>query len=159
MHRDPVIKQVVPVALCVTLLLAGCGGGEMSHPEYVERVEAIQNRGIEQYEDLVTSPQGELLVVGQGPHLGFADQGAELTGFTPQDLHVALERVAEIQAEALEDAAAIEPPEQIAGLHSPHFRELPIEALVARAGTAANWEELSESPEMAAYRAALAADR
>ena len=33
------------------------------------------------------------------------------------------------------------------------------EALAGRAGTAADWEELSETPEMAAYRTALAADK
>jgi hypothetical protein len=66
--------------------------------------------------------------------------------------------VAEIQAEALEAAAAIDPPDQIADLHALYFRELPIAELAARAGTAADWYELSESREMAAYRAALAAD-
>ena len=71
---------------------------------------------------------------------------------------MALERVAEIQAEALKAAAAIEPPEQIADLHALYFRELPIAELAARAGIAADWDELSESPEMAAYRAGLAAD-
>jgi hypothetical protein len=73
-------------------------------------------------------------------------------------LHVALEQVAEIQAEALEAAAAIDPPQQIADLHALFFRELPIAELAARAGTAADWDELSDSPEMAAYRDALAAD-
>jgi hypothetical protein len=99
-----------------------------------------------------------VLIVGQGSHLGLADQGAELTDFTPHDLHVALVQVAEIQAEALGAAAAIDPPEQIAGLHDLYFRELPIAELATRAGTAADWDELSESPEMAAYRDALAAD-
>ncbi len=50
------------------------------------------------------------------------------------------------------------PPEQIADLHALYFRELPISELAARAGTAADWDELSESAEMAAYRAGLAAD-
>ena len=35
---------------------------------------------------------------------------------------------------------------------------LPIEELAARAGSASDWEELSESAEMAAYRNALAGD-
>ena len=151
-------RRFTYLALIAALLLSGCGGGEMSLTEYVERVDAIFANGIEGYEEIVASPQGLVLIVGQGPHLGFGDQGAQLTDFTPQDLHVALEQVAEIQAEALEAAAAIDPPEQIADLHALYFRELPIAELAARAGTAADWEELSESPEMARYRDALAAD-
>jgi hypothetical protein len=130
----------------------------MSLTEYVERVDAIFERGIQEYETVIASPQGLVLIVGQGQHLGFADQGAQLTDFTPQDLYVALERVAEIQAEALKAAAAIDPPEQIADLHALFFRELPIADLAARASIAADWDELFESPEMAAYRDALAAD-
>jgi hypothetical protein len=146
------------MALCVALLAAGCGGGELSLTEYVDEIDAIFQRGIQQYGQIVASPEGLVLIAGQGAHVGFDDQGAQLTDFTPQDLQVALEQVAEIQAEALEAAADIEPPEEIADLHALYFRELPIAALAARAGTAADWDELSESPEMAAYRTALAAD-
>jgi len=99
-----------------------------------------------------------VLVVGQGPHLGLDDPAAQLTDFTPQDLHVALTEVAAIQADALEAAASIDPPVLVADLHPLFFRELPIAELAARAGTAADWEELSPTPEMAAYRTALAAD-
>jgi hypothetical protein len=152
------IKLWVSFALCVSLPLASCGGGEMTMADYVDRVDAIFDRGLEQYEAVVVSPQGQVLIVGQDGHLGFADQGAQLTDFTPWDLHVALGQVAEIQAEALEAAAAIDPPDQIADLHALYFRELPIAELAVRAGTAVDWYELSESREMAAYRAALAAD-
>ena len=158
MHGGFWIRRIIPLALWITFLLAGCGGGEMSLTEYVERINGIFDRGIEQYEPLATSQEGLVLIVGQGSHLGIADQEAQLTDFTPHDLHVALEQVAEIQAEALDAAAAIEPPEQVADLHQLYFRELPIAELAARAGTAADWYELSDSPEMAAYRAALAAD-
>jgi len=146
--------------MCLAIIIAagGCSGGEMTLTEYVERVDAIFDRGIQQYEVIVAGPQGLVLIVGQGPHLGFADQGAQLTDFTPQDLAAALEQVAEIQAEALEAAAAIDPPEQIADLHVLFFRELPIAELAARARIAADWHELSDSQEMAAYRDALAAD-
>ncbi len=130
----------------------------MSLTEYVESVDAIFARGVGQYEALVSAPEGLVLIVGQGSHLGFEDQGAQLTDFTPQDLHVALEQVAKIQSEALAAAAAMNPPEQIADLHILFFRELPIAELAVRAGTAPDWEELSESAEMAAYRKALAAD-
>jgi hypothetical protein len=143
---------------CLVLVVAACGGGEMSLQEYVETVDAIFDRGLRRYEEVVAGPQGLVLVVGQGPHLGIGDQGAQLTDFTPQDLQVVLEQVAAIQAEALEAAAAIDPPEQIADLHVLYFRELPIAELAVRAGVATDWEELSDSPEMAAYREALAAD-
>ncbi len=145
-------------ALLAALILTGCGGGEMSLNEYVERVDAIFQQGIAEYEVLVASPEGKVLIVGQGAHMGFSDDGAQLTDFTPADLHVALQRLSEIQDEALAAAAAIEPPAQIAEIHDLYFRELPIKELAVRAGTAADWEELSASPEMAAYRVALAAD-
>jgi hypothetical protein len=130
----------------------------MSLNEYVERVDAVFQQGIGQYEVLVASPEGKVLLVGQGAHMGFSEEGTRLSDFTPQDLHVAMEQVAEIQAEALALAAAIEPPEQIAEIHEIFFRELPIAELAARAGTAADWDELSATEEMAAYRTALAAD-
>ncbi len=151
-------KLWVPVTLWVSLLLVSCGGGELTMSEYVDAVDAIFARGIERYEAVVVSPQGQVLIVGQGEHLGFTGQGAQLTDFTPQDLSVALEQVAGIQAEALEAAAAIEPPDQIADIHALYFRELPIAELAARAATAADWYELSDSPEMEAYRVALAGD-
>jgi hypothetical protein len=144
--------------LAVPAFLAGCGGGDMSLTEYVEEINAIFDRGMERYERIVATEEGPVLIVGQGSHLGFEQGGTELTDFTPQDLHVALEKVAEIQAEALDAAAAIDPPEQIAELHELYFRELPIAELAARAASAADWHELSESSEMAAYRTALAAD-
>lgn len=151
-------RVLATTCLAVIAVAGGCGGGEMTLTEYVERIDAIFSRGLQQYEALVESRQGMVLIVGQGPHYGFDDRGAQLTDFTPQDLQLALERLAEIQAEAVEAAAAIDPPEQIADLHALYFRELPIAELAARAGVAADWDELSESPEMAAYRAALAAD-
>ena len=148
------VKRFVPLVLCVTLLVSGCGGGEMSLPEYVEQLNAILNRAHQQYEVLVASPQGAVLVA----------EAAQLTDFTPQDLQAAFERVSEIAVEVGEATDAIEPPEQIADLHNLWFDfqgefASAHEALAARAGTAGDWEELSESPEMATYRAALAADK
>ena len=147
------------IGICLVLTAAACGGSsEMSLTEYVGAVDAIFAQGVEQYEAIVSTPQGLVLIVGQGSHLGLDDDGAQLTDFTPQDLHVALEKVAQVQSEALAAAAAMNPPEQIADLHALFFRELPIAELAVRASTAADWEELSESAEMAAYRNALAAD-
>lgn len=120
----------------------------MTLTEYIERVDAIFAEGLQKYETLLAGPDGEVLVA----------EGERLAEFTPQDLQVGLERLGEIQADALATANAIDPPEQIAELHVLFFRRLPIEELAARAGTAADWEELSESAEMADYRAGLAAD-
>jgi hypothetical protein len=145
--EDVVRRAWAAICLAVIVVADGCGGSEMT--DYVERVNAVLDRAMERYEELVASPQGEVLVA----------EGAQLADFTPQDLQAALERVGEIQAEALEATDAIEPPEQITDLHDLFFRELPIEALAARAGTAADWEELSESREMAAYRGGLVADK
>ena len=134
----------------VIFVASSCGGGdgEMSLTEYVERVDAILSRGLQRYEALVASPQGEVLVA----------EAVRLADFTPQDLQVALERLGDIQAEALEAAFTIEPPEDMVDLHTLFFRRLPIEELAARAGTAADWEELSGSPEMVVYRALLVED-
>ena len=139
MHPELSGRSLVPLALCLAFLMAACGGGEMSLTEYVESIDAIQQKGIEQYEALVTSPEGLVLIVGQGAHLGFEGQGAQLSDFTPYDLHVAMEQVADIQDEALAAAHAIEPPKQIADLHALWFRELPIAEVAARAATAADW--------------------
>ena len=157
-HGGFTIRRFIALTLSTMLLLVGCGRGEMSLTEYVDRINAIFEHGVEQYAPLATSPEGLVLIVGQGSHLGIADQGVELTDFTPRDLQIALERVAEIQDEALAAAADIDPPDQVADLHRLYFRELPIAELAARAGTAADWYELSESAEMVAYREALAAD-
>lgn len=146
------------MVVVASLLIASCGGSEMSMTEYVDELDAVFDRGIARYEELITSPEGRVLVAGQGEHLGFDSEGAELSDFTPWELHIALEQVAEIQTEAVAAAGAIDPPEEIEELHALYFRELPIAELAARAATAEDWHELSESEEMAAYRAGLAAD-
>ena len=138
----------------LVLVVAACDGGEMSLTEYVEQLNAIVIPATQQYDVLVASPQGAVL----------AAEGAQLTDFTPQDLQAALERLSEIVVEVGEATDAIEPPEQIADLHNLWFGfhgefTSAQEVLAARAGTAADWEELSESPEMVAYRAALAEDK
>ena len=142
------------VGVCLVLMVAACGGGEMLLTEYVERVNATVDRASQQYFDLVASPQGAVLVA----------EGVRLSAFTPQDLQSALERVREIEAEVEEAVDAIEPPEQVADLHNLLFDFdddfiSAQEAVAAKAGSAADWEELSESPEMAAYRNALAEDK
>ena len=155
----PIRLRAVALILCIgAALLTGCGNDELSMAEYAEQLDGIFERGIQQYTALVESPDGLVLIAGQGPHLGFDDGGTTLTDYTPQQLGSALTRLAAIQAEALETAASITPPEAIADLHALYFRELPIAALAERAAVATSWEDLSDSPEMAAYRSALAAD-
>lgn len=123
----------------------------MSLTEYVGRLNAIVDRMSQQHAELVTSPQGKVLVA----------EAAQLTDFTPQHLQVALERVRQIEIEVMEALDAIEPPEQVTDLHNLLFARYTSArvALAARAGTAADWEELSETPEMASYRAALIEDK
>jgi hypothetical protein len=140
------------MCLAGIVVTGGCGGGEMSLTEYVDRLNAIMDRANQQGEALVASPQGEVL---------FAD-GEQLTNFTPQDLQAALQRVGEIEVEVREATDAIEPPEEVADLHNLLFDTrfaVAREALATRAGTAADWEELSETPEMAAYRTAVTVDK
>jgi hypothetical protein len=138
-------KRSVPIAAYLTVLLCGCSGGEMSLTEYVERINAVENQA---------SQQGAVLIA----------EAELIDDFTPQDLQAGLDRARVIRIDVKEATDGIEPPEQIAELHylifDWHTRFIPIEeALAKRAGiaadTAADWEELSESPEMAAYRAAI----
>lgn len=139
---------------CLVLVTVACGGGEISQTEYVERLNAIVERAAGEYEELVTSPQGAVLVA----------EATQLSDFTPQDLQSALEQVRGIEIEVEEATGAIEPPEHLAQLHHFFFDFdgafiSSQEAMAARAGTATNWLELSESAEMAAYRVALAEDK
>lgn len=148
--------RVAALAMVVSLVLVGaCGGSEPSLTEYVEEVNGIVANAQNQYEELLETPESGV----------FLAEGQELLDFTPRDLQVVLERIAVLAADVLESARAIEPPELIAELHDTWFEvdddsfTQAQAALAARAGTAADWYELSDSPEMAAYRAALAADK
>jgi len=143
------------IALGVALVLAGCGGGsELSLTEYVDQLNVIVGQASQEYEELVSSPEGGVLI---------ADR-SELASYTPQDLQAAFGRVREIESRVEEATAAIDPPEPVAALHHLFFDFdsefiLAQEALAVRAGTASDWQELSDSPEMAAYRIALAEDK
>ena len=148
------LKRPVQFVLFTALALSACGGGEMSLTEYVDRLNVIVERARQQYEGLTTSGQGGVLIA----------EGDQLAGFTPRDLQIALQRVREIEREVEEATAAIDPPEPVAELHNLFFDFddefiTAQEALAVRAGTAADWNELSASPETAAYRSALAADK
>lgn len=142
------------VAACLAVVVASCGGGEASLADYTERVRVVVDRAAEQYWTLVASPEGAVLVAGPD----------QITEYTPQDLQDALERVRQIEAGVEESIAAIDPPDAIAEIHDLFFKFdegfiSAQEALAAGAGTAADWYELSESPEMSTYRSALAQDK
>jgi hypothetical protein len=139
-------NRFTPLVLCLALLLCGCGGGALSLTEYTEHINAVETRASE-----------------QGERIG--DEIEDIVDFTPQDLQAVLEKARVIRIEVKEATDGIEPPEQVADIHSLvfdwHTEFIGIEeALAARAGTtphtAAGWTELSDSPEMAAYRAAIA---
>lgn len=151
----PMMKRIAVVMSAASLLLLGCGGGDMSLTEYVEELSIVVDHARERYDELLATRQGAVLVA----------EGDQLTDYTPHDLKIAIEQVSEIGREVERAVAAIEPPNQIADLHNFYFDfgedsyTAAYDALAVRAGTAASWEELSASPEMAAYRAALARDK
>jgi hypothetical protein len=126
----------------------------MTMSEYVDSLNVIVEQARQQYEELAASTESGVL----------AAEPDQLSKFTPQDLQAALEHVRQIEALVDEATSAIDPPEQVAELHSLFFdfdSEFisAQEALAARAGTAVDWNELSNTPEMAAYRMALAQDK
>lgn len=141
------IRGSALLVVSLALVLAACGGGELSLTEYVERINAMESEAGRQAARLFT-------------------EADEITDFTPQQLQGGLERaLREIRLPLQEAADAIEPPSQIAEIHHLmwdwHEEFIAVEeALAARAGVAPDttdgWVELSDSPEMAAYRNAIA---
>jgi hypothetical protein len=136
------------------LVVTACTSGELSVTEYVEEVNAIVNRASQRYEAVASDGRGAVLVAN----------GARLADFTPQDLSEAFQEVRKLEAELEAAIGEIEPPAQIADLHNLMFDFddgffAAQEAMAARARTVTSWSELSASPEMEAYRAALAKDK
>ena len=139
------------VPLILSLLLSACGSSGMSLDEYAQW-----------FTDL-TDEANERATTGIGPQGGvlFAT-GEQLAAFTPGDLHTSLKQVGEIEAWVLGEAAKVDPPDGAAGLHDYFFSDTYTaarEGLAARAATTDDWQELSDSAEMAAYRDAVAGDR
>lgn len=126
----------------------------MSLTEYVDSLNAIVEQARQEYQELAVGTAGGVLVA----------EPDQLSEFSPQDLQTALERVRQIEARVDEATAAIDPPEPVAELHNLFFDFdsgfiTAQEALATRAGTAVDWNELSNTPEMIAYRTALAEDK
>jgi hypothetical protein len=148
------LRDRLLIGAAVLVFAASCGSSELSVTEYVDEVNGIVNRAAQQYEAIVSDQNGAVLVA----------RGARLADFEPQDLHEALQHVRAIEAELDEAISKIDPPDQIADLHylvfdfDDGFIEAQ-EALAAEAEAVRSWEELSASPEMAAYRVALAKDK
>jgi hypothetical protein len=144
------MKRFLPAILGFALVLGSCGGGEMTLPEYVDRLNTIIEGAVSQADDLYA---------GVGAVMG---ENADLSAFTPQDLQIALEEVAGIEEAMTAATAAIDPPEVAREFHDRYFDarfSTAREALAIRAGSAISWEELSETPEMAAYRKVVAQDK
>lgn len=139
-------RRSVLAAVCLAVVVAGCGGTAMSLTEYTERMNAMEQRATQRAEQLVAEAESA-------------------TDFTPQGLQTVLEQAGLIRVEIKEAADAIDPPDQVADLHNlifdghTHFISVE-ENLAVRAGgaedTEADWAALSNSPEMAAYRDAIA---
>ena len=145
------MRRVVRAGAWIALLISACGGGEMTLTEYVDSLNAIVEQARQQYEELAASAESGVLAAEQD----------QLSEFTPQDLQAALVHVRQIEALVDEGTSAIDPPEQVAELHNLFFdfdSEFisAQEALAARAGTAVDWNELSNTPEMAGALAGLA---
>jgi hypothetical protein len=139
------VRSGSSVATVCILLVSGCGGGEISLTEYVDRINDVEYRASRQAEKLVANAE-------------------QITDLTPQDLQAGLEQAYAIRTEVKDATDDIEPPEQVADMHELifdwHTRFIDIEqALAARVGTAedtaTDWAELSSSSEMAVYRTAI----
>ncbi|MCB2224219.1 MAG: hypothetical protein KQH83_08605 [Actinobacteria bacterium] len=145
-------RRTLALVVLLPLLTLGCGASEMTLTEYAAEIDGIISEAADEWFEITSEPPGSVLV---------ADR-EHLDDFTPQDLQEALGRVIEVEVGLLEAVGAVDPPAQIADLHDRLFNHeyTDVErALAARAGAASDWEELSESPEMAAYREALAEDK
>ena len=135
------------------LVVAGaCGGGEPTLGEYVEELTAMMDQAIQ---------EGEALT-GQAPGAVLVAESDELSSFTPQDLQAALEQLKRLERDVRQAAEAIEPPEALVDVHRLMFDTRfasALQPLADRAGTAETWEELADTPEMVAYRRAVAVDK
>ncbi|MDJ0961937.1 MAG: hypothetical protein QNJ88_14885 [Acidimicrobiia bacterium] len=140
-------RWLIGLALVLVLIGSACGDDELTLTEYVEQVNAAAT---------VASARGAELV----------RDAAEIEDFSPKDVAMTHERALEEIRIPLQDAIDdIDPPEQVADLHSElwtwHARLIEIEQSLATVaatfdGTVAGWTAFSNTPEVAAYRLTLA---
>lgn len=141
------LRRPISIALATLLLLAGCSDEEQSLTEYVDQINVAARAASARGADLI-------------------DQTQQIADFTPQDVTTIHERaLREIRIPLQEAVDAVDPPGQVEDLHRLlwdwHARFIEIEEEMAAAAadiddTDAGWTAFSNSPEMAAYRAALA---
>ena len=134
-------------ALVLAFVITACGGSELSLTDYVETI-------------------NESVALANARAADITAQGVLAADLTPQQIEVGLRRVLEeLRIPLQESVDAIDPPEQVAELHTLlwnwHADFIRVESTLAgRMGatpdTEEGWTELSNSPEVAAYRAALA---
>jgi len=136
----------IGLSVCLAVAVVACGGHELSLTDYVDRLNTVGAEATERGEALAAS-------------------AAQTEDFTPQDLQAILEEAGSIRTDVQEAVDDLDPPGQIADLHTEifdwHRRFIAVEAeLARRAGEAedtdADWTALSDSPEMAAYRDSIA---
>ena len=133
--------------LCLLLIIGACGGDDLSLSEYVELV-------------------NDAAAVASARAAEITAEGILSEDSTPQQIEAGLTRILEeIRIPLQESVDAIDPPEQVAELHtllwSWHADFIGVETtLAARMGatpdTEQGWTMLSDSPEVVAYRASLA---
>lgn len=147
-----ILRRLGWPAMLVLVLTVACGSGEMTLTEYVDAYRDLVHDAADEAATLYASPEGRVL----------AATNEELVDHDPSELQIALIELGRIERNALTAAAEIEPPAVLAELHELYFDDtftIARENLAERAGSATSWEELSASPEMEAYRAAVARDR
>lgn len=140
-------RRLVVLALMCAIALSACGNDELSMREYLDRTHQAAGTASERGAELLA-------------------EAAAISDPTPAISQAGLERaLGEIRIPLQEAVDALEPPESIADLHDTmwtwHAELITIEQTLAdRFGktpdTNEGWSELSESPEVAAYRASLA---
>jgi len=121
---------------CLAIVLVGCGGGGPSLTDYAESVEALA------FEMSAQLETGDVQVAAAP---------------TIENLRAVLPRAIEVRAEFQKAVTALDPPDELADLHSDlvdlHARIIVAQgALAARAETATGFDELDASAEALAYR-------
>lgn len=128
-------------------ILTSCGSNESSLTDYAERLNTIGVQANRRGEELVVAAQS---------------RGDDVT---PQDIASGLELAGGIRLDIKEATDAIDPPDAISGLHNLifdwHDRFILVEGSLATMAatspdTDAGWTALSNSQEMADFRAAIA---